>query len=296
MDSETLVSLFYGQVETQAESPMLLVKHEGTYREVSWRVVAERVREIASGLLSLGVQKGDRIGVLSENRQEWIETDLAILSVGAITVALHAPLTAKQVQEQFQNSQPVVVFLSNREQAEKLQSIHKSLSGLKAVIAFEEAACGERITSLEAFCQAGRSTLSQNQATLTARIQNISPKDVAAIIYTSGTTGESKGAMLIHRNFVSNVQAMANCWNLPEDKVLLCYLPLTHVYARTCDLYLALGTGRIIALAECVETLLQNLQEVRPHHIIGVPRVYEKIVSAARPLIQAGNPAKTGPP
>src|SRR5438093_1097492 len=116
MDYETLVSIFWSQAEALNDSTALQIKREGVYRDVPWSELAEAVREIGAGLLACGVEGGDRIGLLSENRREWIEADFAIMSAGGITVALYAPLTAAQVKEQFADCAPTVVFVSTEEQ------------------------------------------------------------------------------------------------------------------------------------------------------------------------------------
>ena len=289
MDAETLVSIFYTQAERHADEAALQVKRDGVYRDIPWKELAGRVRALAAGLIALGVQPGDRVGILSENRQEWIETDFAILSAGAITVALHAPLTATQVREQFRDSAPVVVFVSTADQRDKLLCLRADLPSVRQIFVFEENAAQGEVKPLSELEKAGRALPASTPDLLPARIAAIEPDDVAAIIYTSGTTGESKGAMLTHRNFVSNIRAIEKHFPLNGDMITLVYLPLSHVYARTCDLYFVLATGRTVALAECLDTLVPNLQEIRPHHISGVPRIYEKLAAAARPAFEAGN-------
>jgi long-chain acyl-CoA synthetase len=292
MESETLVSVFDCQAEKLADTPALRVKRDGVYRDVLWRELAERVRASAAGLLAAGVQPGDRVGLLSENRQEWIEADLAILSVGAITVGPHAPLTAEQVREQFRDSAPVLVFVSNAGQRDKLRSVRAELPTVRRVFVFEESAADGDFEPLRALIAEGGAKLAKEPHCLPPRIAAVKPDDLAALIYTSGTTGESKGVMLTHHNFVSNLRACEKTFLLAPDDgetVVLVYLPLSHVYARLVDYYLNLAAGRVIALAESVDTLLQNLQETRPHYISGVPRVHEKLAALARPLFEAGN-------
>src|SRR5437870_2724045 len=135
MSTETLVSRFYAEAARIPDAPALMVKREGTYRAVSWRELAQRVRSLAAALIMLGVRPGDRVGILSENRQEWIEADFAILSVGAITVALHAALTARQIRDQFLDAQPVVIFTSSPEQLDKLLEVRGELPCVRAIVA-----------------------------------------------------------------------------------------------------------------------------------------------------------------
>jgi len=286
MSDETLVSIFDQQAKSRANQTALKIKREGAYRDVSWRELAGRVQAIAAGLLARGVQPGDRVGILSENRQEWIEADFAILSVGAITVALHAPLTPAQVREQFGDSAPVVAFVSTVEQRDKLLSVRADLPSVRHVVAFEEcAASGIEIEPLSALMAEGRAHLSS----LTTHHAPLTPDSLAAIIYTSGTTGESKGVMLTHGNFVSNLRAMEGYHPAEDGEIALVWLPLSHVYARLVDLYWMVASGRIIALAESPDTLFQNLQEVRPHYMSAVPRIHQKLAALARPAFEAGN-------
>jgi long-chain acyl-CoA synthetase len=293
MRSETLVSRFYAEAVRIPDAPVLMVKRDGRYRAVSWRALEQRVRALATALIGLGVRPGDRVGILSENRQEWIEADFAIMSVGAITVALHAALTSRQVRDQFTDAAPVVVFASHPEQLEKLLEVWGALPGVKTIVPFEPATSARAaVTPYTDLLEAGKSPSDPGDGELERRIRDARPADTAAIIYTSGTTGESKGVMLTHSNFVSNVKAMI-ARQPPEDvgeqAVRLVYLPLSHVYARTCDLYVGFSTEQALALAESIDTLMLNLQEVQPHYMIGVPRVYEKLVSAARDRKEAGD-------
>jgi long-chain acyl-CoA synthetase len=287
--TETLVSNFFDQAERLSGRAVLKVKRAGAYGDVLWGELSERVTNAAAGLLALGVEANDRVGILSENRQEWIEADFACMSVGGITVALHAPLTAAQVREQLADAGPAVVFVSTVEQRDKLQSVLPDLPSVRQVITFEEAAAASGVISHDALLKMGRARLDADPGCVERRSFAVTPPDLAAICYTSGTTGESKGVMLTHHNLTTNIRAIEDYFPLAEEATTLLYLPLSHIYARTCDLYYGLATGRIIALAESVDTVAQNLQEVRPHHISGVPRVHQKFVAAARTMIAAGN-------
>src|ERR1044071_3799522 len=141
MAAETLVSIFYSAAQARAEKPALRVKQDGAYRDVSWQTLAERVRRGAATLVGMGVRRGDRVGILSANRQEMIEADFAILSVGAITVALHAPLTAAQVSAQFADAAPVVIFVANAEQREKLLPLRELAQEPPHIVAFDPEGC-----------------------------------------------------------------------------------------------------------------------------------------------------------
>lgn len=289
MSSDTLVSLFYSQAEQLAGSPVALVKRDGRYGEVSWDSLSQSVTEIAAGLIARGVQTGDRVGLLSENRLEWIEADLGIMVAGAITVALYAPLTAAQVREQFADCAPVAAIVSTAEQRDKLLSVQELLPSIRHVIVCDSNAAFQDVISLAEFKSEGRSALEKDPKLVERRSASIGPEDLAAISYTSGTTGESKGVMLTHANLTSNVLSCQEHWPVEAGTIDLIFLPMNHIYARTCNVYFGLATGRILALAESVDTIVQNLQEVRPHYFSAVPRIHQKLMAATRPAFEAGD-------
>lgn len=291
MKEETLVSMFYSQAAAHAGRTAVRVKRDGKYVDVPWSEMADRARALAAGLIAQGVQPGDRIGILSENRLEWFLADFAILSVGAITVALHAPLTARQVLDQFADCGPVAVFLSGDVQRDKLRSVRAGLPCVQTVYIFEEKSADsadiEPLNRLEA---RGRELLAIDPDCVERRLRTITADTLAAILYTSGTTGEPKGAMLSHRNFVFNMRAGEPRWptDPAEELIGLLFLPVSHIFARTCEYYFPLATGRIIAIAESIDALPMNLQEVQPHYFSGVPRVFDKIAALTRPHFEAG--------
>lgn len=288
---DTLAAAFHQTAEDSPDIPFLMVRCNGAYHTRSLGETAARVRSLAAGLVAHGVQPGDRVGILSENRQEWVEADLAVLTVGAITVALHAPLTSAQVRAQFADSGVRVVFVSTPVQSAKIREARPGLSALEAVYAFDAAAAEEpEIRPIEALCARGADLLAADPGLLAPRLAGRSSHDVAAIIYTSGTTGESKGAMLTHANFLSNARAIQQRYPIAPGSVLLNYLPVSHIYARTVDLYRSFLYRLVLALAECVEKLPENLQEVRPHYMSSVPRVLQKLIDLARPALDSGNP------
>ena len=296
MPSHTLMSLFAARTEGFPDDCALRVKRSGSYEDVSWSELAERVYEVAAGLIASGVQPGDRVGLLSENRLEWIIADYAILAVRAVTVALHALSSASQVQTMLADCTPSLVFVSNSTQKAKVRSVRANLPGVFSLCCFEGAAGdeGAEIETLAALEERGRALLAADPEYVRRRLRLIEPDDLAAILYTSGTTGDLKGVMLTHRNFVFTVQARSRYITIPdieniENPVALLCLPLSHVYARTCDLYAGLEAGRTVALAESMERALQNCRETRPHFLSSVPRLYEKMASVARPQWGAGD-------
>lgn len=273
--ARTISSLFQSQAETLSDSTLYLVKREGAYRPISWQTVRRDVETLAAALIARGVQPGDRIAILSENRYEWVVADLAILHAGAASVTLHFPLTPEQVEEQLRDSESCMIFVSTQQQAHKVEAIRERLPHLKHFFSFDTVSGWTPMGQLQ---REGESLL-RDKPTLVRETAELNHWDsLATLIYTSGTTGDSKGVMLSHGNLLSNMYACMQVFRPPgRDYVMFNFLPLSHIYAHTCDHLVALALGVQMAFAESFDTLAQNMQEVRPHAINGVPRFYEKV-------------------
>jgi long-chain acyl-CoA synthetase len=273
--ARTIPSLFQSQAETLGDSTLYLVKREGAYQPISWQTVRRDVETLAAALIARGVHPGDRVAILSENRYEWVVADLAILHAGAASVTLHFPLTPEQVEEQLRDSESCAIFVSTAQQAQKVESIRDHLPALKHSFSFDAVSGWTPIAQLQ---QEGEQLL-RDKPTLARETAELNHWDsLATLIYTSGTTGDSKGVMLSHGNLLANMYACMQVFPPPgRDYVMFNFLPLSHIYAHTCDHLVAIALGVQMAFAESFDTLAQNLQEVRPHAINGVPRFYEKV-------------------
>lgn len=279
MSAANLAAMHRQASERLGSRTALRFKRNGVYHDVSWSDYREQADRAAAGLISLGIQPGDRIALLSENRFEWMLADQAILSTGAVNVPLHAPLTPKQVEYQVGHSESRGIIVSNQTQADKLAAVRDALPDLEFLIAFDPITppAGLRVLSWDALKQRGRLAGSDRREEIRRREAALTGDDLATIIYTSGTTGNPKGVMLTHDNLHSNALATAeSCHNGPSD-ILLSWLPYSHIYARTVDLYVTTVVGMTVVLAESVDTLVANLQEAQPTWLTAVPRFYEKV-------------------
>jgi long-chain acyl-CoA synthetase len=267
------------QAERFGARVALRYKEHGLYHDVAWRDYRAQVEACAAALVDAGIQAGERVGLLAENRVEWLVADLAIMAAGGVNVPLHAPLTATQVQFQLGDAEAVWLFVSTSGQLAKVRSIRGQLPRLRGLVIFEPAKSADA-TNWRAFLQRGRAVRAKHQEETLQRERRLGWDDLATIIYTSGTTGNPKGVMLSHGNLLSNVQAFHEGARCGPDSVFLSWLPLSHIYARTVDHYHALWTGSLLCLAESPDTLVQNLAEVQPTHMSSVPRFYEKVLTA----------------
>lgn len=280
MDYPNLAVLHRRQAQRLGPRIALRYKKHGLYRDISWTAYLEVVEACASALIDAGIQPGDRVGLLGENRVEWLVADMAIMAAGAINVPPHAPLTARQVHFQLHETGARWLFVSTGAQLDKVQQIRSELSDLQGVVVFDSAVQTPLAMSWDGFVQRGRRTLSRNRSELDRRLARLGPDDLATIMYTSGTTGNPKGVMLTHANLLTNAWATNETSPRGEGAVLLNWLPFSHIYARTVDHYLSMVAAVPMCLAESAETLVQNIAETQPTHISSVPRFYEKVLAA----------------
>ena len=273
----TLIELFFEALEKFHRQDAYQVKRDGRYQSVSHATVHERVRRLALGLKELGLSRGDRVAILSENRPEWAFTDWACLSLGMADVPVYPTLPAAQITHILVNSGASAVFVSGDAQAAKIAEIRSETPGIKHVITFADtkpAGVDHTFAEVEAM-GAAVDTPERADAWKTGALA-VKPGDLATLIYTSGTTGLPKGVMLTHHNLSSNARIGLSLLPFTLDDVALSFLPLSHVFERTGD-YLFWTAGVSIAYAESIDTVPLNMSEVRPTLCMSVPRLYEKM-------------------
>jgi len=239
----------------------------------------DRIRDLSLGLSSLGVSAGDRVAIMSESRPEWLIADLAILSLGAVTVPVYSTLTAPQTRYIVKDAGARVAFVSTAGQLEKVQAVRHDLPLLEEIVSFEPVDHpSPAVLTLEAVAERGHGRLTGEWGVgreFRDRAKEVKPGQLATIIYTSGTTGEPKGVMLSHHNLVSNMIAGHSVVPVNEEHIGLSFLPLSHAFERLVS-YVCLAEGVTIIYAESMETVGRDIVTVRPTVLTGVPRVYEK--------------------
>jgi long-chain acyl-CoA synthetase len=297
MSYRNLAEMHRRQAERLGPRPALRFKRHGLYHDLSWEHYHAETRACAAALVEAGVRPGDRVGLLGENRVEWLVADLAILAAAAVNVPPHAPLTGRQVHFQLADAGASWLFVSNREQLDKVGTVLAELPDLRGIVVFDRAPADHPVLRSSrrpvipwpTFLQGGRQALARAGAELARREEALGPDDLATIMYTSGTTGNPKGVMLTHGNLLSNTTACQQSAPREPDSLLLCWLPYSHIYARTVDHYLSILAGVTLCLGESAETVVQNLDDVRPTHMSSVPRLYEKVLTA----VSSADPRET---
>ena len=278
-DWPNLATLFFDQVARFGDKPFLWAKRHGTYKALSWGDVSARVAPLARGLLSLGIGKGDRVVLVSENRPAWLVADVAIMSIGAITVPAYTTNTTGDHLHILQDSGAKGAIVSNRRLAGKLLPAATKAPELEFVIAMDPPERSQDLNidvfHLDDVIERGR----EGHRNIVELASEGKPDDTACIIYTSGTGGRPKGVMLSHRNILSNCEGARD--RLEElgldNEVFLSFLPLSHSYEHMAGQFFPMTIGAEIYYAEGADTLGLNMAEARPTLMTAVPRLYETL-------------------
>ncbi len=254
------------------------LKSGGEWLHIPGEAFIRRIRAVALGLSALGVRKGDRVALLSENRPDWSVADLAILSLGAVNVPIYTTQAPDQVRFILEDSGARVLFVSGKKVYRHARPGIEPVVALERVIFFDTGATGERegAMSLMELEQQGAEIDNASPEAFERALNEVEADDLATIIYTSGTTGEPKGVMLAHSNFVSNVLSITNALPIRASDIALSVLPLSHIFERTV-FYVFCWNGVSVYYAASFDQVGEYLREVRPTIMTAVPRLFEKV-------------------
>jgi long-chain acyl-CoA synthetase len=266
--------------------PFLTHKVKDTWVDISYREAIEKIDAISAWFLHMGIQKGDRIGLVIENGPEYIYFDQALQQIGAINTSIYPTLTEAETEYILNDSGTKVLLVGNPFLLRKVVKVANSCPSLMRIIpAFEDfekhtekANLNAGVISLADVIQQGLPLVKQYSQTINIAREAILPSDLSCLIYTSGTTGTPKGVMLMHSNFVQTVWAgLAQISIVDKDDCFLSFLPLSHVFERAATYYICMGAGARIAFSQSLELLAKNMTEVRPTIMNCVPRLLERI-------------------
>jgi len=272
----SLPNMFFEIAEQGGNGDFMWEKVAGRYAPLSWRDTARQVREMAKGLVALGVKTGDRVVIAAENRPEWVIADLAIMALGAISVPAYTTNTTSDYRHVLADCGAKGAVVSTRNLAARLLPAASETTATEFIVSMEETASDAFDIALYEW-KAVMAMGAASEHNLEPGLQQLRRGDVACLIYTSGTGGNPKGVMLSHGAILINCHSACELLRLLGlgDEVFLSFLPLSHAYEHTAGLYFPISIKAQIYYAESIETLSANLTEARPTIMVSVPRLYE---------------------
>lgn len=267
---KTISDFYYFQLQHTPRTDAFTQKENGKWTPLSIQDFVAKSQHFSLGLMKLGIEKGDRIAIISSNRTEWHLTDLAAQQIGVVNVPIYPNITEEDYAYILNDCGAKVVFVSNTELLNSIENIKANVPHLKHIYTYDKI---EGKNHYSALIELGKNENTDSIATIK---NQITEDELATLIYTSGTTGKPKGVMLSHKNLVSNVLASEERLPIGDNYRILSFLPLCHVFERMID-YLFIYKGISIYYAESIETIADNLKEVKPHLFATVPRLLEKV-------------------
>ncbi|WP_066306202.1 long-chain fatty acid--CoA ligase [Bacillus sp. FJAT-29814] len=288
MKANNLVEAVARTAQKHAGKDAFLWKLEGGWHGISYETFWNKVKHLAAGLAYLGVKRNDKVAILSENNPYWPAADLAIMSLGAVSVPIHSTLPPDQVTYILKNAECTFMFVQDDFFLDKIPEADRVPTAI--IFPPDNFVQTEQIVSLQHVASLGYNLPYENWE---YNWSNLKRDELATIIHTSGTTGNPKGAMLTHGNILSNVEGV-QFWVLeakPSD-ILLSHLPLSHVFERMAGQFMPLSIGCTIAYAEGIDKVQENLLEVRPTVLVSVPLLFEKVYATAQQMVESGTPLR----
>ena len=296
MEIRNLNQLLSNAAKKYDKPDALLYKKKGEWRRISSRELIEKAGNLALGLNGLGIGRGDKVTLLSENRHEWFIIDASLQILGTVNVPIYATLPPPQITYIVSNSESKVVIASTADQQKKIAAIRSDLPSVGHYITIDPPTDGYQALTLDEVMKQGQESRRAKPDLVGELSDAVDSDDLASIIYTSGTTGDPKGVMLTHRNLLSNVAASQKALPVEDTDVALSVLPYSHVFERLVAHYLYANGGATVALADGQEKLLENLGEIRPTIMTMVPRFYEKVYAGVMEKSRCGERAEAGRP
>jgi len=280
----TLPRLLFEQAQKYGDRVALRRKEFGLWNEIAWADYAKNVRQVGAALIAdLNPKRDECISLISENRPEWLFTDLGIQATGAISAAIYSTSAPEQMHYILDHCKARAIFVEDEEQLDKVLEVRGQLPRLQRIVVYDMEGLREfddpMVMSFADYLKLGEEEEAKDTSRLDAAIAEGVSDEVALLVYTSGTTGPPKGAMLTHRNLIWTAGSMAECNPIHETDEVLSFLPLCHVAERMMTTINQLRLGYTASFAESLETVSDNLREVSPTVFFAVPRIWEKFHS-----------------
>jgi long-chain acyl-CoA synthetase len=283
VDRSTLPGRLYNLARERRDEIAIREKQFGIWRESTWSEYWETVRAVAMAFLELGVDAGDHVAILSDNRPEWVYADLAAQSLGARSVGVYPTSPTPEVAYVVDHSNSVVLVCEDQEQVDKAIEARGDTPQVRQVVVVDPRGTKHyddpRLMTWQTLLERGRELAAADPAAVPRRIAALDPDNPAMVVYTSGTTGPPKGAMITSRNVTESGDAGVEAFGYDSGEQVLSYLPLCHVAEKIFTLYLPLATGAVVHFGESIDTVADDIREVSPTVFLGVPRIWEKMQS-----------------
>ena len=272
-------------------------KRHGIWQETTWAGLSEHAAALAAGLIDLGFDAGNHAGILSENRREWVQAQLAIMAAGGVTVGMYPTSPAAEIRHLVTASDTTLLFIEDQEQLDKIKELEGELPALRQLVIFDpkgmrgDAHLG--LISFDDLLARGRAALGRHDAAITARKGAIRPQDTAMMVFTSGSTGLPKAAQISHANLSAALDIAAQMFaDFGPDTNVLSYLPLCHIAEQNITVVNCIAGGRVMNFGESLRTVTPDLRDIAPQIFFGVPRIWEKMQSAVTVQAQTSGPVR----
>lgn len=275
----TIVDVFRDNVRTLAERPALRYWADGGWQAITWAEYGDLVRRVTAGLAELGVERGDRVALLSGNRAEWHQADLGVISAAAVTVPVYATSASSQVAYMISHAEAKVVFVENAQQLSKVLLRQHELPLLERIVIFdhEDGLDGELVLSWGDLLALGDQRLAHEPSLPDDRAHGIGATDLVTLVYTSGTTGPPKGTMITHGNVMSTVRSITSVIDITPSDRFISFLPLSHIAERVVSDFGQIVAGGETWFSRSLATIREDMPACRPTIFFAVPRVWEKL-------------------
>ena len=263
----------------------------GSWRSISYGELDDRIRTAAKALLEMGIRAGDKVGIFSPNRPEWAIADFAILSIGAVSVAIYATDTARDAEYLARDADLRLIFVGSQTQYDKVKTFSAAQEQLEKIVVFDDQAATEGPDSLRFGDFMARGRASREDGALDAYLEQATADEIATLIYTSGTTGVPKGAMLTHANFFHQFSAIDERFTVEPSDRSLCFLPLSHAYERTWSYYVFRCGAQNHYISD-PKRVIEFMGELKPTVMVSVPLLYDKVYANIRGRMEESSSAK----
>ncbi|MBL7052596.1 MAG: long-chain fatty acid--CoA ligase [Candidatus Marinimicrobia bacterium] len=275
MNNQTIAEMFIERTKISHDKIANIFKIDGKWKSATYGDVRREVTNLAAGLVSIGVQKGDRVAILASNRPQWAYADYAIACLGGVSVTIYPTLTADSSAYILNDSKSKIIFVENAEQSEKVRSVESQIPTLEKVIVMDNdvSGGGNEIGFLE-LQNVGKE---QEDFDLLEKTTQVTQDDLLTLIYTSGTTGNPKGVMLTHKNLCTNIIGGLSAIDVLDGDRFLSFLPLSHSFERMVGHFTSFWSGAEIAYAQSLETVAEDMIATSPTIMAAMPRLFEKV-------------------